>query len=116
VTRYPADDYGGLCDNIIKLSNTRRTRRPLSNIEVLERVADFLRTGDKRHLPPELRGEAEGIVALVMRAAAGPPPSWPASAAHPQPGPCASLGEQLRALVGDELADAGSGMTAGEQP
>jgi hypothetical protein len=93
--------------------------RTLTNAEVLEQVARFLRTGDLRHLPAELRGEAEGIRSFVMREAmaailSGPPP-WPASAARPHPGPSASFGEEVRALLCDR-ADEDSGLTVGDEP
>jgi hypothetical protein len=84
--------------------------RTLTNIEVLERVARFLRTGDRRHLPPALRPEAEGIAALIVQAAASGPVPWPAGAARPQPGPGTSFTEMVRALAGDERADADSGL------
>jgi hypothetical protein len=120
--RIPADDSGGTCSRIrfadgsscsriIDLSNTRRIRRrELSNVEAIERVERFLRTLDRRHLPPELQGEAEGILAFVIAAGRRPLPPWPASAARPDPGRGASISETLRALTGDEHADAPSGL------
>ena len=57
-----AGDNGGTCTGIIELSNARSTRRTLSNIDVIERVAAFLRTGNPQHLPPDLRAEAAGWV------------------------------------------------------
>jgi hypothetical protein len=90
-------------------SNHGQPKVPLTNIEVMERVARFLRTGDVRHLPPALRREAEGIFALAMRSLMGSMLPWPAGAAQPDPGPRATLCEIVRALAGDERADADSG-------
>jgi hypothetical protein len=84
--------------------------RQLSNIEVMERVGRFLATGDLRHLPPALRPEAAGIAALIVRAAASGPVPWPAGAARSHPGSGASFTEQIRALTGDERANAASGI------
>ncbi len=96
-----------------EFSNTRKTRPALTNIEVIERVAAFLRTGDARHLPPGLRHEAEGIMALAVRHAAMPGRPWPPGAAHPHPGPGASAVEIILALVGDR-ADDDSSLEDGE--
>jgi hypothetical protein len=82
----------------------------LTNIEVIERVARFLRTGDVCHLPPALRGEAESIVATCVAGLAAVVQPWPAGAARPEPGSGASIGEIVRALTGDERADADSGL------
>jgi hypothetical protein len=90
--------------------NTHRARRPLTNIEVIERVARFLRTRDVRHLPPALRGEAEGIAAMCAAALATGNKPWPAGAARPEPRPDASVGELVRALAGDERANASGGL------
>jgi hypothetical protein len=92
-------------------SNHGQPKVPLTNIEVMERVTRFLRTGDARHLPPALRREAEGIFALAVRSVMRSMPPWPAGAAQPDPGPRATLGEILRALTGDERADADSGLS-----
>ena len=106
------DDRPGA--KVYDFSNTRRTRR-LANIQVMERVVRFLQTGDRHHLPPGLRGEADGIMALFaadqLALALGDPP-WPGGAARPYPGPGASVSELMRALVGDEMADADSGLEA----
>jgi len=113
MSRYIADGHGGTCRSVIDLSNTARNRpRRLTNAEVFERVALFLRTGDKRHLPPALRPEAEGILAMAVESARsilrdGMPP-WPGSAAGQDPGPGAPVGEMLRALTGPR-ADEDSG-------
>lgn len=106
--RVPADEHGGTAARIIDLSNARKVRR-LTNAQVIERVFRFLETGDVRHLPPALRGEADGIAAAVMAAQRGPAPRWPSGAARPDPGPGAPIGEVLRALTGDR-ADADSGL------
>jgi hypothetical protein len=66
-------------------SNHGQPNVPLTNIEVMERVARFLRTGDVRHLPPALRHEAEGIVAMCAAALATGKKPWPAGAAQPEP-------------------------------
>jgi hypothetical protein len=102
--RYPADD------------RRARTRRTLTNAEALEAVVRFLRTGNARHLPPALRPEAEGILATVVRAMAGPPLPWPSGTAQPDPGPGATFAALLRALVGDERADADSGLLDDDDP
>lgn len=116
VTRIDLED-GGTAARVIDLSNTRRATgypRRLSNAEALEGVQQFLRTGDKRCLPLELRPEAEAIRASVMAMAMAtltePPPPWPASAARPHPGPGASFGAEVRAVLGDR-ADDDSGLT-----
>ncbi len=101
---------------VIDLSNTRSTRRPLSNGDVLERVAKFLRTGNKNYLPLELRPEADGIVATVLAAQCRPEPPWPSTSAKPYPGPGATISEQVRALIGDERADAPSGFEDDDPP
>ena len=102
------------------MANVTPVSRRVSNIEALEGVARFLRSGEIRHLPVELRAEAEGIRSLVMAAALrglaeGGMSPWPASAARPQPGPGASFGDVIRALTGDR-ADEDSGLTAGDEP
>lgn len=97
---------GGTASTVIDLSNSRRTRRALSNAEAFERVCRFLATGDPRHLPPALRPEADGIMALVAAHAAGPELPWSATA----PPPGAPIGDMVRALAGDEIADADSGL------
>lgn len=92
--------------------------RRLTNVQVLEAVARFAVTGNPRHLPRELRHEADGIRALLMREAlAGElnAPPWPASAARPHPGPGAPFADEVRAVLGDR-ADEDSGMTAGDAP
>jgi hypothetical protein len=91
-------------------SNHGQPKVPLTNIEVMERVARFLRTGDVRHLPPALRREAEVIVAMCAAALATGNKPWPAGAARPEPRPDASIGELVRALAGDERANASSGL------
>jgi hypothetical protein len=96
---------------VYEFSNSRRTRRrTLSNIEVMERVTRFLRTGDASHLPSALRGEAEGIRSLASAAASVPGQPWPTGAAKTHPGPGASATEVIRALTGDDRADADSGL------
>ncbi len=93
---------------IFDFSNSRRTRR-LTNGEVIGRVARFLRTGDRHHLPPALRPEADGIRALALHVLLTEEiPAWPVGAARPDPGPGASIGDLVRAMVGDEAADAPS--------
>lgn len=92
--------------------------RRLTNAQAMEAVARFLRTGNPRHLPRELRREADGIRALIIREAlAGSliTPPWPVNAARPHPGPDASFGDEIRALVGDR-ADDDSGLTDGDEP
>jgi hypothetical protein len=94
-------------------SNHGQPNVPLTNIDVLERVARFMRTGDVCHLPPALRGEADSIVAMCVAGlvvAVQPWPAGAAGAAGPEPGPGASMGEIVRALTGDERADADSGL------
>ena len=83
--------------------------RELSNVEVMDRVARFLATGDRRYLPSELRPEAEGIMATVVRELTRHRP-WPGGAADIEPAPDAPFAEVFRALVGDDRADAPSGM------
>ena len=97
------------------VSNTRRTRRQLSNVQVFERVERFMRTGDRRHLPPALRAEADAIAATLVATAVahgGVMPPWPRSAVGPDPGPDAPIGDVVRALAGNAKADALSGFEA----
>jgi hypothetical protein len=106
------DDRPGA--KVYEFSNTRRERRrPLSNVDVIERVVTFLHTEGVRHLPPALRGEAGGIVAMLaqdqLRLAMGESP-WPAGAARPCPGRGAYVGDLVRVLAGDERADADGGL------
>jgi hypothetical protein len=92
--------------------NTRRPRRTLTNAEALERVVRFLETGDIAHLPPALRPEAPGIIAFLLASVQEMPgePAWPGSAAGPHPPAGASFAAEYRALAGDDLADADSGL------
>jgi hypothetical protein len=91
-------------------SNHSHPKVQLTNIEVIERVALYLRTGDVRHLPKALRGEAAGILTLCAAVMATDEQPWPAAAAQPDPGPGASIGQIVRALTADERADADSGL------
>jgi hypothetical protein len=107
------DDNGqtlGHAARVIDLSNTRKTGRTLSNLEVLEAVARFIKTGNPKHLPPALRPEADGIRARVAALRSRPEPPWPDHAARPRPAPDATFSEAVRALVGDQKADASSGI------
>jgi hypothetical protein len=103
---------GGWCRSVIELSNTRRTRT-LSNLELLEAVARFLKTGRVKYLPPALRHEAAFIMAAVAEMRARPEPPWPSGAARPRPAPDATFAEAVRALVGDAKADEDSGVEGG---
>jgi hypothetical protein len=97
----------------MRMSNRRKAKgipRRLTNVEVLEAVEKFVRTGNPGHLPPRLRREADAIFAFAMEGAVqyiangglGP---WPESAVGANPGPGASIGEIVRALIGDRADD-----------
>jgi hypothetical protein len=90
-------------------SNHARRIRPgprrLTNAEVWEKVSRFFETGEIRHLPPQLRPEAAGILNVLLEAAARGKPPWPGPG--PELGPEVPLAECARILMGDR-ADAES--------